>query len=244
MAAPPLKRIDIVINHHLQHVWRRARRESLDPHISVAREERIFLVVTCCDPTAEGKYLDWLSRWRRRKWEEGGLRCTPSGEDLGNLADALTYFHSIRRYVPVEHRDVNRYRTAADFLKAGQFLTENGRRRQREERKAEAHAGSRIIYRDQHWTLVHLQNRTAAEWWGMGTRWCTSGRTNNQFSSYASRGDLLVLNTPLGKYQFYTGTGECRDELDCPAVMSRILTGAPPKLMELLSGLDKPSKYC
>ncbi len=44
----------------------------LDQYIAIEREERAFALVCDCDPTLEGKYLSWLSVWRRRQWVSFG----------------------------------------------------------------------------------------------------------------------------------------------------------------------------
>ena len=114
--APGLRRTDAVLNSHLQHAWHRAGVERLDPHLSIEREQRIFMLISRFDPTTQGKYLAWLSAWRRRWWVDHGLRTCCDMFELDRLASGLRHFHDVRRHLPTELRDINRFETSDELL--------------------------------------------------------------------------------------------------------------------------------
>ncbi|ODT74937.1 MAG: hypothetical protein ABS76_35710 [Pelagibacterium sp. SCN 64-44] len=233
--APSLRRADAVLNSHLQHAWRRARIERLDPHLSIEREERVFTLICGCDPTPQGKYLAWLSAWRRRWWADHGLRNCCDIFEMDRLASGLRHFHEIHLHLPIEMRDINRFATVEELLCAETRLSLLGARSLRKAEREQAYAESELLFDEDHWKLVRLRSRAAARWWGMGTRWCTSARFNNQFELYAGRGPLLVLVTPSDRYQLAVESGEFRNSADTQANIEMVLAGAPGRLRHLVA---------
>ena len=236
-----MRRADVVLNSHLQHAWRRAGVERLDPHLSIEREERIFTLICGCDPTAQGKYLSWLSAWRRRWWVDHGLRTCCDMFELDRVASGLRCFHDLRRHLPTELRDINRFETTSELLRVEAHLTETAERNLRKAERDRAYAESEILFEDGRWKLVSLLSRWAAAWWGMGTRWCTSARFNNQYDIYAAQGPLLVLITPSDRYQLAVATGEFRNSADARADTAVALGTAPQALRRILADLGGPS---
>lgn len=232
-----MSRRDVVLNNHLEHAWRRAVVERLDPYLSVDREERIFQLVGGCDPTAQGKYLGWLSAWRRQWWEHHGLRNFCDMIELDRVASGLRCFHQIRRHLPLEMRDINRFASTDDLLGVETYLTKDGASDMRRQLRDVAYAGSDILFDSGRWKLVRLKNQSAASWWGMGTRWCTAARFNNRFDSYAANGPLLVLITPTDRYQFAAVTGEFRNAADMAVNLEDVLCTGPKELRDVWSAI-------
>lgn len=228
--APSLRRVDAVLNSHLQHAWRRAGIERLDPYLSIEREQRVFTLICGCDPTPQGKYFTWLSAWRRRWWTDYGLRTCCGMAEMDRLSSGLRHFHDVRPHLPMEMRDINRLETVDELLCAENRLTVLGARSLRKAERDQAYAESELLFDDEHWKLVRLKSQAAARWWGMGTRWCTSARFNNQFELYARRGPLMVLMTPSDRYQLAVGSGEFRNSSDAQANIEVVLRGAPAAL--------------
>ncbi len=233
--SPSLRRIDVVLNAHLQHAWGRAAVERLDPYISIEREERIFRLVAGCDPTKQGKYLGWLSAWRRRWWECRGLRSCCDMRELDRLASALGEFHQVQSHLPVELRDINQYTAIDELFVIESYLTTVGAGDLRKAQRAAAYADTDILFDHGRWKLVRLRSRAAASWWGMGTRWCTSARTGNSFDLYSLRGPLLVLITPTDRYQLAVATGEFRDAADNIIDLDAVLLSAPIELRQIMA---------
>lgn len=228
-----LNRADFVLIDHLQATWVRARRENLDPYLSVEREKRVFPLICQFDPT-DGRYHGWLSQWRRRLWDQRGFRTSVDLMQLEDVRRALARFHALKDRLPVEQRDVGQYRTVEDLQNIiPTRIAETQRRKERESLKAEAYCQSEILYRDDKWMVVRLKGFAAARFWGLGTRWCTTS-AEHIYLNYADKGDLLVFLTPDGKYQLSTQSRMFRDERDDP-INVRICHGAPPAFMRLVS---------
>jgi|TARA_R110002012_G_scaffold310217_1_gene517808 hypothetical protein len=236
---PGLTRIDFVLNQHLWHAWSRAHKEGVDPHLAVAREQRVFETIRSCDPTPACRYHAWLSAWRRRQWLCAGLRSVPDISELADLTAALERFQTFAPRLPVEHRDINRYSDAQELIDAEQHLAPPADRDRHEQEKAQAKADSRVLYADGPWRLIRLETVAAAQWWGRGTRWCTAARVNNAFCVYAAQGPLIVVLTPSGRYQLATASMEFRDAGDRPASLAAVLEPAPEPLGHALWQLIK-----
>jgi len=232
--APALKRFDFVFETHLQHAWRRAGQERLDPQLAVEREQQIFALIAQCDPTPEQRCLDWLAAWRRRQWEIGGLRAPCGLHDLEALSVALERFEAVRRQLPSVHRDINGYRTAQELMESEFLVHSHSGQRLRDAARALADEGSEMLFQHERWRLVRLKSQAAAQYWGRGTRWCTAAERNNAFASYAQRGALLMLQTPQGRYQLSIGSWEFCDEADRPANLKRVLARAPAELRRIV----------
>ena len=163
-----------------------------------------------------------------------GLRATCGAEDLSELAHALERFERVRRFLPDGHGDANRYHSARALLHADGFAKESGKRELRRAERDEAMAGSDVLFDEHRWKLVRLRSKAAAQWWGLGTRWCTAGRSDNRFERYAGLGELLVLLTPVDRYQLSCATGEFRSSNDGRADLAQVLRWAPHGLSSLL----------
>jgi hypothetical protein len=57
--------------------------------------------------------------------------------------------------------------------------------------KETAFQNSDVIYKDSRFLVVLPGTTQASQYFGQGTQWCTSAKTNNQFSNYSSRGAYL-----------------------------------------------------
>lgn len=209
-----LSRADYVMLRHLDAAWSRARREGLDPHLTIQSEERKFSLVRRYDPTDDGTYHWWLAAWRRRLWDERGFLVTLSGEELIAVRRALFHFHAIRGRLPESERDIGRYRTLQDLRSVVPTrIAERARRAEADALKAAAHAESTTLFVEGPWRVLILRGYVAARFWGLGTRWCTTSSVQ-LYEQYASRAPLLVLLTPRGKFQLHTQGGQFKDAED------------------------------
>lgn len=226
----PLKRRDFVINAHLQHAWRRSSIERLDPHISVDRERRAFELIAAADPTTTGRYLLWLSTWRRRQWESYGLRYMCGLDGLDEVREGLQHFDRLRPHLAAEARDVGRYPDVASLLAASTDLSSTRAAKIRQAQKARAMLGTEMLYEGNGWSLLRIKDKEAAQWWGLGTRWCTAARDSHWFEHYNAMGNLLVLLSPRGRFQLHAASNQARDALDVSVDLATVIRSAPPAL--------------
>lgn len=232
--APNLRRMDTATNRHLEQAWRRANVERLDPHLCVEREQRIFGLIAICDPTPNGKYLNWLSAWRRRQWDAFGIAYVCGIEDLDEVSDALKSFHEIHHTLPREYRDVGRYEDVAALARAPWLLDDASLRRVNAAERMSAMAGTDILFEGFGWTLARLRTHASGMWWGKGTRWCTARKSTHYFEHYASRGELFAILTPKGKFQYHPATDEFRDAADANASLQHAIRSAPAGFLQSL----------
>ena len=230
-----LSREDRVMLQHLDATWRRARREGMDPHLTVLAEEKRFAFVRKYDPTG-GLYHAGIAAWRRRLWDERGFTTTLGGEELLGVREALSRFHALRERLPAGQRDIGQYRTLQDLRSViPSKLSENRRRREADALRSAAMSQSRVLFREGRWMLIELGGFGAARFWGLGTRWCTTS-CEAIYLQYAERSPLLDLLTPRGRYQKQVG-GQFRDAEDRDAGMAGF-DDAPGELRSLLLSFE------
>lgn len=127
------------------------------------------------------------------------------------------------------------YREASDLMDATAELTDTGKRNHRSEQRRIAMLGTDVLVDAKPWRLVRLKSAAAAQWWGMGTRWCTASRSGGAFDAYVAKGDLFVLVTPEGRFQLSAAEGEFRDAGDSSATLADVLYGAPSDLRNAIA---------
>lgn len=229
---PNLTRADFVLVAHLQATWRRAGVENQDPWLSVEREKRVFPLICQFDPT-NGLYHSWLSTWRRRLWNISGFRTSVDLFQLDQVAAALKRFHDLKPSLPPDRRDIGQYHSVEDLLSVVPTrIAENRRRQEREGLKEAAYRESEVLFRNGRWSIVRLFGFAAAQFWGLGTKWCTT-QAEHTFMRYVAGGELLVFLAPHGKYRLATHSQMFRDERD-NAFDLAVFRSAPPQSLTLL----------
>ena len=143
-------------------------RQQQDPGFSLEKLES-------ADPTPQKIYVPRLAAW----WLAG----EPTEDLISTTADALALYHQLRikKLIGPEHADIGRFRTADQFT---EFMASQD---------AKFRGKYTEIFRDSKLEVVQLLDKTAAQWWGQGTKWCTKGQDNNQFDYYAAKGPLYVI---------------------------------------------------
>jgi hypothetical protein len=139
-------------------------------------------------------------------------------EDMERVQDSLTLFERHKRHLPVEVRDMMKIKTLHNletllrpfFLKEQELLENQdlssveGREKKRLERE-KARKESAILREDLNgFTVVIPMTEFAAQWWGRGTKWCTSSSRHNAFLSYHKENPLIISILPDGrKFQMH-----------------------------------------
>ncbi|MCS4090104.1 hypothetical protein [Rhizobium sp. BK176] len=198
---------------------------------SVADAAKIFDVLLDADPTPKKLYAEFVFRcYANREFLV---------EDVERIRDTLTVFHSNKRRLPVERRDIGGYGSERDVW---QVLTEaglidaselSGKASKRSDRNR-AYLDSDVFTADG-WTMAKLGSAFAAQWWGLGTRWCTTEKSGNMYHSYAKQGPLRVFVSPEGvKHQLHIGTVSLCDATDRRVNMSAFFKTLPPSFIPLI----------
>jgi hypothetical protein len=232
---PRLNRVEYAMLQHLHATWHRAKRERVDPHLTILAEERRFCLVRSFDPTG-GLYHLWLSTWRRRLWNERGFFTPLGGDELSKVKSALKQFHVLRDRLPPEMRDINQYRTLRDLGSVVPTRIADGvRRKEAQELKLLAYEQTETLFHEGGWRVVRLNGYAAARFWGLGTRWCTTSNEET-FAQYSTASPLIVFITPHGRFQLQVG-GQFRDQEDGEPSMEAFKS-APEGFAKLLLQLQ------
>ena len=142
-----------------------ARRKQ-DPDFSLEQLES-------ADPTPQKIYVPRLATW----WLAG----EPVADLISTTADALALYHQLRikKLIGPEHADIGRFGTADQFT---EFMASQD---------AKFRGKYTKIFKDSKLEVVQLLDKTAAQWWGEPTKWCT--KDQNTFAYYAADGPLYVI---------------------------------------------------
>jgi Domain of unknown function (DUF4116) len=128
-------------------------------------------------------------------------------EDLGRADAALAAFERFKRKLPVEQRELSRFKSLREletlvdpFIKAEararlerDLSSATGREKRRlEEWKARDES---IIVQEAEGlpTIAVPMTEFASCWWGRGTKWCTAAEKNNMFETYHQDAPLIII---------------------------------------------------
>jgi len=196
-------------------------------------------MLTAADPTANKEYLDWLCR----------TYCAGAflAEDGERVKNTLVLFHRWKHRLPEAERDIGRHgneqsvwEAVAPFdptrAQAEDAADPAGREKRRIER-AKALAESEVLDEEGlgGWTVASPTTHFAAQWWGRGTRWCTSMKSSHYFQGYAARGRLWVFVDPDGnKFQAHPATASCADASDRGVSFDGLVARLPQPAVDVL----------
>ena len=160
--------------------------------------ERNFDHIASADPTQKKVYLQWILNLVIK----GNIQAT----DLDKVKQDLTVFEKVKGRIPVDRRDVNRYRGYQDLYDVvkefGETKSKNDLEREELQRLKK---DITTIYSGPagHVYIPHTQE--ASCYLGRGTRWCTAAtKSTNYFNSYNKSGKLIIFILPDGsKYQYH-----------------------------------------
>jgi len=160
----------------------------------------VFNQIVLCDPLTvqaednpeEQKYIGPYSKWLLNLYLKGNLPL----EDLYKAEEYLEIFNTRRAKVPVEKKDINKYKSLSDLYSVleelGLYDTET--RSERKRAIKQSLKDVEIVYEDDSWAILVPKTEEASIHIGQGTQWCTAARGNdNYFNHYDSKGTLYVI---------------------------------------------------
>ena len=184
--------------------------------------------IEAADPTNNKKYTQWMAR-------QFAMGHVLKLEDVvSTLANYVAKFDKLNRKkkIPSPFNDINRYKTANDFMnKMDEYedIVDDS-----EDKNSKA----KKVYDDNDVTVVVPENEAAACKYGRGTRWCTAAtKGRNYFDQYNRQGPMYILmpKTPTytdEKYQLHFSSGQFMDEEDNEVVLSWLLKTRFPQLFD------------
>ncbi len=159
------------------------------------------------DPTRAKKYAAWIIK----TYLSRGFRF----EDLSRVRDTLESFEKTKMRLPVEMRDVGRFRDLAalwgvikPLVIEAEDLSPTGKALKRQ-RRDDAYRDSILLVERDDLTVAIPLTESASKWWGLGTRWCTAANKDNAFEDYNEDGPLIVIDLKfVGKFQLFAAFDE------------------------------------
>ena len=128
-------------------------------------------------------------------------------EDDAQIMYALTQFHRMKPQLPVNQRDINRFKSFYRFEDFVDGVTDSSYAPdETEQNEILNREDVEVIYNGPLGTVTIPKSKEASCLLGKGTKWCTAGReADAYFGSYSSRGDLIIYNEKPGnqKYQLH-----------------------------------------
>lgn len=231
-------RVQYVIDQHLRSVEDVYGKLLIpnDLRDTLAREREYCIAAVEADPTPNKRYLAWLLRVHWRPGAPNGRRWGLPEEDLYRYTELLQAFDRNKHRLPIEKRDINRYRGEHDllevvggFIAAEEDLSSNAEKRQA---RAQAYEEAIVHLDEEDWKLVEPLSKFSSMWWGRGTRWCTAAKRHNAFDSYTGeKGRLFIVLHPDGtRFQFHLPSLSLMDASDRRAKGEVAFHGAPEAL--------------
>lgn len=165
------------------------------------------------DPTQNKEYTRWLVK----VYALGGIKL----EDIrSKVADWLGVYDQLKRKKKLSPESADIMRLSVQDLASIATNPENIKLLGEVKPKVNRGEYHEIFHNGQVRIIVPL-DQTAACYYGNGTKWCTAGNSNNQFSNYSRSGKLYIFipkNPEYDgeKYQFHFESASFMDEEDQP----------------------------
>jgi len=161
---------------------------------------KILKGIEQADPTNHKEYTQWLVRTY--------IKDEMSLEDvISTVSEYLNKFNAlkIKRHIKPPESDIGSYKTFNDFLnEVDQYQDPFASKEDKAER-----GKYDVIYDQDNLLILQPKDKTAACFFGRGTRWCTAATIgSNYFSNYNRDGRLNIIiprkpEKPGEKYQFH-----------------------------------------
>lgn len=188
----------------------------LPPNRRLGNVTPTFLIdmLVHADPTKNSIYVDWLLK----QWLAGAFRYY---EDVSKAYEPLEMFEKLKPKLPVDQRDINRFKTFAEletFLdshKDTDTRSENEKERQYEANLIKS-GQAKIFLDSADIKIVIPKSQEAAMYFGRNTKWCTAAKNDNAFAYYNIQGPLYIIlfKKENKRWQFHFESAQFMDEQD------------------------------
>ena len=179
-------RLDYLIKNYSSQVARQLSQENSISHSPYHPDKRVINWITDLidlDPSHNGMYTQWMLI----QYIKGNFVY----EDSGNVLDDLTYFHVNKR--AFEQKDINQYTVDELYNAVKQIEDQEDSALTNRQIKAQVKQGAEKVLETENVLVITPKTKAAAQYYGKGTRWCTSAIKNNAFDYYNERGPLYII---------------------------------------------------
>lgn len=169
---------------------------------SEINNEKISLISEC-DPTPSKKYLEWIA-----KIFLNGSIILP--EDKDKVLENLQRFETNKQEIPENYRDINKFKNDADLSKKlDKFLGSTIS----EKTNSNELKNSKIVYKDNEWEFIKINNQKDLIQASQKTRWCTKDVYHAE--NYLRKGHFYLINRNGQKcYLFHPKTNSIHNVRD------------------------------
>ena len=176
------------------------------------------------DPSKDHKYLDWMCSKLIQRCDLAGKksRYLSAGlQSVTEMVDTVTAFHkqlskftkknfdtfisgswySLGNHdkVEVAPTDIHSYST---YFVLEHYVKNISKIMTRKDHTDIAHQETKLLFEDETWKVLIPLTMRSSNYYGRGTKWCTSATENNQYESYEQNGNLIYVIGPE-KVAFY-----------------------------------------
>lgn len=163
------------------------------------------------DPTPNKKYMVWLAKMYAGEGYQSNME-----DMMSTVKEYLAKFDKLnaRRMLPSPRNDIMKYSDIGSFMSVLDEYPSPFKDEEIDRGEAET------VFENDRVRIVIPRDRTAACYYGQGTRWCTAARqSTNYFDSYNRDGPLYILlpkrpNYEGEKYQLHFPSEQFMDEQD------------------------------
>ena len=184
---------------------------------------RIFDWAVNLDPDPTKKYAQWILNLVARN--------SLPMEDGYKVTQYLTSFERLKPQLPVEQRDINRYRSLEALYDAIDDQTVDKSQRQiSREYDDEMNRQAVTVFDDASYKIVIPTTEEASCHFGRNTQWCTAAsESDNAFNSYYQMGDLYIILDKRNnrRWQYQVQENQLMDERDAPINPHAFATSHP-----------------
>lgn len=156
-------------------------------------------------------------------------------EDLERTAQNLVDFERVKARMPVEQRDILKYKTPHDlYLNIEPYLKQLTQGEVAREYDQKMQKEAKVVYNDAEYKILIPLTQEASCYYGRNTQWCTAATVGtNYFDSYNRRGPLYIIlqKATNTRWQFQLESESYMDERDRP-VNIRQFVSEHPKIAE------------
>ena len=176
-------------------------------------QQKLITYFTSIDPTPNKELTQWLIiRYLRDQFR---LEDAQTAHD-----EVLPDFLTMRRNLPPEQRDINRYPSLGDIRAVLRSTQEQDIPAEDPVLDAKMHQQAKVIYNGPDVKILVPLTVAASCYFGKGTDWCTAkyGETDsrNYYNSYAKNGPLYIVydKKTRKRVQLHFESGQYMDEQD------------------------------
>lgn len=191
--------------------------------------------IELADPTKNKQYVPWLIRMYvntpHLKFEDA----------ISKTTEPLTKFYKLvnKKQIPAPNNDIGRIKDLATLVQIVDQYPDV------EDKTKDVDRGqAKPYYEDADIRVIIPQDKTAACYYGQGTKWCTAATSaHNMFDRYNKEGEMYIIMPkkpayPGEKYQFHFESKQFMDEKDHRVNLSK-LRARLPQLAEVFANQAK-----